>query len=166
MNLIQHVEFIIKLFILGAVPWIFLSKESSLYFKTKNLELAVIFNCFASLFGTSIYLCIYYSKTLPAEWLKYSVFIYAAIILSIIYFILIFLFYEFANDHSKKDDYFEIKRLEIQKDKTADLELILKNLKTARRGLKTLIIAHFVIYILIFSLLGYGLGVSSLISKT
>ena|SRR5258708_1287017 len=109
MNIINHLDFIIKLFILGAVPWVFLSKEDSLYFKVKGLKLPIIFNCFASLFASCIYICLYYESS--NQWKDYLVFFYWAIPISVAYFIILFTSFEYVTEDGKMDTYFEIKKL-------------------------------------------------------
>lgn len=93
---------IIKLFLVGAFPWISEFKRLEIHFNVKGFNLSAIYNFFASLFACALFTYSYFVSpyqlvSLPPWW----VFMLISFILIIVYFI-IFFFYSAAVNEGKR----------------------------------------------------------------
>lgn len=157
MDLNINWDFIIKLFILGVLPWIIQSKKTALSSEKEGINVFAISNSFASLIASSIFIsCYYISPHQLINWYDWYVFIFASIVITIIYFLLSLYNNSELNHGSFNDLKEDIKRLKPnKKESTENTEKFNTSKRTLGR-LTFLFAVQFLSYILIFISLAFA----------
>lgn len=143
-------ELIIKLSIVSGFPWLLQSKKPTEFFRIEGIDFSVVFNFFASLFGSVLFACLYRKDNIMSG---LSCWFYLSIICIFGYYWIQSKFYKQENDRN-------LKYLKEQLEKVDDKEkLDLRNKINLTYGR---IVLQFILYIVAFCSLSICLVSSKL----